>query len=200
MPHIHKEVENGHDPTASAYIIRDGADDADQAPRLMLHKHRKLGFLLQFGGHVEPNQSPWMAMRDEVQQESGYTFGELKLAQPKQRIPRLTGVSLHPQSVYEMSHHFPGITPPHFHSDRGYLFVAAEPPIHDPDEGESLDIKLYTLEDLRALDDSEILPNVREIGMYCLELYMNLDAVGWELVDPSSFSVELPPAIAPHTR
>lgn len=46
MAHIHTNPGE-HDLTASAFIVRD--DFAK--PRLMLHMHKKLGVLLQPGGH-----------------------------------------------------------------------------------------------------------------------------------------------------
>jgi 8-oxo-dGTP pyrophosphatase MutT (NUDIX family) len=192
MPHIHKEVENGHDPTASAYIV---VDDGKQEPRLFLHAHKKLGFLLQIGGHVDPHENPWMAIGHELPEESGYDFADLLLAQPKQRLAALTGVNLLPQPAYELDHYFPGIEPAHYHFDRGYLFIAHALPQRAPMDGESVDFRLFTLPELAALDEDSILPNVQEIGMYCLTLYANLEASGWELVDPATFSRELPPEI-----
>jgi hypothetical protein len=49
MAHIHTEPGQ-HDFTASAFIIRlDRLDERGQ-PKLLLHKHKKLHKLLQFGG------------------------------------------------------------------------------------------------------------------------------------------------------
>jgi len=47
--------------------ITEGAE-----PRIILHKHRKLNKLLQFGGHVELDETPWQAVLREIAEESGY--------------------------------------------------------------------------------------------------------------------------------
>ena len=66
MAHIHTQPGQ-HDHTASAYIIRTDLD----TPRIMLHLHRKIGKYLQFGGHVELNETPWQAVVHELREESG---------------------------------------------------------------------------------------------------------------------------------
>ena len=54
MPHIHNQPGQ-HDICVSGYIVKitEGAE-----PRIILHKHRKLNKLLQFGGHVELDETP----------------------------------------------------------------------------------------------------------------------------------------------
>jgi len=53
MSHIHTNPGE-HDQTVSAFIIR--TDTAE--PELLLHVHKKLGVLLQPGGHIELNETP----------------------------------------------------------------------------------------------------------------------------------------------
>lgn len=63
-------------------------------PRIILHKHRKLKMLLQFGGHVELDETPWQAVLREIAEESGYDKNQLKLLQPcYNRLTSLPGVN-----------------------------------------------------------------------------------------------------------
>lgn len=81
MAHIHTNPGE-HDLTASAFIVRDDFEE----PRLLLHMHKKLHILLQPGGHVELNENPWQAIEHELREETGYTFDELEVLQPKDRL------------------------------------------------------------------------------------------------------------------
>lgn len=162
MPHIHKD-HGEHDLTASAFIIRDDLPE----PRLMLHMHKLLGVLLQPGGHVELHENPWQAIEHEIREETGYTFEELEVLQPKDRIRSLTNADLHPTPLVVNTHNFDaeGL---HRHIDMSFSFVAHGEPLLAPEEGESLDVRWLTSEQLAALDPSEIFENVREIGQYVL--------------------------------
>ena len=68
MPHIHNKPGQ-HDICVSGYIVK--ITEGDE-PRIILHKHRKLKMLLQFGGHVELDETPWQAVLREIAEESGY--------------------------------------------------------------------------------------------------------------------------------
>lgn len=67
MSHIHPG-HGQHDICVSAYIVLLGDES-----KMLLHKHRKLGTLLQFGGHVELDETPWQAVLREIMEESGLT-------------------------------------------------------------------------------------------------------------------------------
>ena len=69
MPHIHT-LPGEHDATASAYIVRTDLGE----PAIMLHRHKKLDTMLQFGGHVELHENPLEAIAHELREESGYDF------------------------------------------------------------------------------------------------------------------------------
>ena len=66
MAHVHTQYGE-HDQTASAFIVR---TDTEQ-PKLLLHLHKKLGVLLQPGGHVELQENQWQAICHEIQEETG---------------------------------------------------------------------------------------------------------------------------------
>ena len=65
MPHIHTKPGQ-HDHTVSAFIVRlDG-----KQPRILLHRHKKSGVYMQFGGHIELHENPWQAISHELLEES----------------------------------------------------------------------------------------------------------------------------------
>ena len=177
MAHIHTEPGQ-HDHTASAFIVRYD----QETPKLLLHMHKKLGVLLQPGGHVELTETPWQAVLHEVKEETGYDLAQLKLLQPKVRIKTLRGAVLHPQPLVHNTHHFDpeGV---HKHSDISYAFIADGLPIGVPDEGESLDQRWMSLEDIQAAPSSVIYDNVRDIAAFLLT-----DVLGaWEVVELSQY-------------
>ncbi len=62
--------------TVSGFVVHDG--------RVALHWHRKLGFWLPAGGHMEPGEDPVQAVLREVDEEFALT------AQPLPLLDRLT--------------------------------------------------------------------------------------------------------------
>jgi 8-oxo-dGTP diphosphatase len=72
MAHIHTKPGQ-HDFTASAFIIRIDTPK----PKVLLHMHKKLGVLLQPGGHIELNENPWQAVHHEIEEETGTTSANL---------------------------------------------------------------------------------------------------------------------------
>src|SRR4051812_49824476 len=99
MPHIHTE-DGQHDPTTSAYIVRTDTPE----PTILLHKHRKLGKYLQFGGHIELNENPWAAITHEIAEESGYGIDQLTILQPTTLLKKVSGVQMHPLPVSYLTH------------------------------------------------------------------------------------------------
>jgi 8-oxo-dGTP diphosphatase len=162
MPHIHNNFGE-HDFTASAFVIRDDLDE----PQLLLHMHKKLHVLLQFGGHVELSENPWQAIEHELREESGYAFEELEVLQPKDRMHNLSGVSLHPTPVVLNTHPF-NKEGSHYHIDIPFAFLAHGEPSQAPAVGESNDVRWFTYKQLTDLGSNEIPENVREIGLYVL--------------------------------
>lgn len=167
MPHIHTKPGQ-HDHTVSAYIIRLDGDE----PRILLHRHKKMGVYMQFGGHVELNETPWQAISHELWEESGYSLGQLSILQPKQRITKLTRSTSHPQPV-NINTHSVDSEGKHFHTDVVYAFVTYENPRSTPGDGESSDIRSFTKAELQSLSPQEVFENVREIGQFILEGPLN---------------------------
>ena len=143
-------------------------------PQLLLHMHKKLGVLLQPGGHVELNENQWQAICHEVDEETGYDMSQLQLLQPRERLRGLTDAQLHPIAVCQSTHDFDGDSS-HRHTDTAYAFVTAQDPKGSPSDGESTDLRWLTVHELDQLSSDEIFEDVREIGrfvlMTCLEYW-----------------------------
>lgn len=178
MAHIHTQPGQ-HDPTASAFIIR--TDLAE--PQLWLHRHKKLNMYLQFGGHVELHETPWQAVTHEIQEESGYDIGQLKILQPSERIRHLTGATIHPYPVAQQTHAF-GNGLDHFHTDTEYVFVTEQAPHHPPADGESGELKLFTRKMLAELPTSDIPDNARQVGLFIFDYCL----ANWEPVPVTEFN------------
>lgn len=184
MGHIHTSAGD-HDPTASAYIVRLDTPK----PSLMLHRHKKLGVWLQFGGHVEIRENPWQAIAHELLEESGYDLSQMNVLQPVHRIKSMAGVVLRPIPIAPLSHKFPGLD--HFHNDEGYGFTTNQTPRHKPDVTESDTFQCFSVDGLLAIPSSEIPRNVIEIGVFLLTEAL----VHWEQVPAIEWSLKTP---APH--
>lgn len=143
MPHIHTQPDQ-HDMTVSAYIVLRGQGD----DKLLVHMHLKYGKLLQIGGHIELNETPWQAVAHELKEEAGYDVSELKVLQPTSRIPRIDNTVVHPVPFFVNTHL---IGENHFHSDLCYAFTAQALPRSRPADGESLDLRYVTKEELNEL-------------------------------------------------
>lgn len=167
MPHIHTEPGQ-HDHTVSAYIVRLGGKE----PRILLHRHKKVGGFMQFGGHIELNETPWQAITRELQEESGYELDQLTILQPKQRITKLTRSTSHPQPVSYNTHAVEN-EDKHFHTDIVYAFVTSQDPRSSPGGGESNDLRLFTRSELQNHSPQEIFEMVREIGQFVLDEPLN---------------------------
>lgn len=175
MPHLHTEPGH-HDHTASVFLFRTDFDE----PKIMLHLHKKLGSYMQFGGHVELDETPWHAVIHELREEAGYDIDQLQILQPKERLKKLAGAVLHPQPVVHNTH---PIGDNHFHTDVSYVMTTNQQPRHMPDEGESTDIQLFTRAELEALSADKIVDNVRDLALYILDHCIET----WEPVSPSEF-------------
>ena len=175
MPHIHTEPGQ-HDFTASAFIIRTDGDE----PRAMVHMHKKLAKYMQFGGHVELDETPWQTMAHEAKEETGYDFTQLTLLQPKDRIQQQVDAILHPSPVCMNTHAFPG---EHNHTDIGYAFVTDQEPTSKPGDGESQDIILLTKAEILAMPDNKMSPNVRDTFIYIMDTCLK----SWEKVPVDSY-------------
>jgi len=166
MAHIHTE-HGQHDATVSFFIVR--TDTCK--PTIMLHKHKKIGKLMMFGGHVELGENPWEAALHEITEETGYAHHQLRILQPYHRIMKMDGAKVHPTPVVYSTKEYPKAESLHFHTDATYALLADGAPEGQPEDGESMDIRLVTLEELNAIPDDEIVEAWREIGREVLSHY-----------------------------
>lgn len=173
MAHIHTD-SGQHDHTVSAYIIRTDFDE----PKLMLHMHKKLHVYMQFGGHIELDETPWQALTHEVLEETGYNIEELEILQPRERLRRITDAALHPTPVSYITHPFGDIE--HFHTDVGFAFVTNKEPGLPVEHGESSDFKFVTRRQIETLDTHE---SVRQICIFIFDEILK----NWERVATSQF-------------
>jgi 8-oxo-dGTP pyrophosphatase MutT (NUDIX family) len=161
MPHIHTEPGQ-HDMTVSAYIVRKREDGEWLC---LVHMHRKIDMLMQVGGHIELDQTPWQAMAAELHAEAGYSLNDVRLLQWT-LPPTISRAITHPQPLL-MNTHTAGEG--HFHSDTCYGFVAQNEPPHTTADGESDDLRWVSLKELQVLaDQGEALRDVAEIYEYFL--------------------------------
>lgn len=148
MPHIHTEP-NQHDMTVSAYVLRkDGGEW-----KCLVHMHRKIDMLMQIGGHIELNQTPWQAIAEELLDEAGYDLSELKILQPDWRMRNMTETVLHPVPFCMNTH---SVGNDHYHSDCIYAFTAEHLPDNLPKHTESHDLRWYSLEQLQLQADAGV--------------------------------------------
>lgn len=173
MPHIHTKPGQ-HDFTASAYIIRLDGDE----PRVLLHKHKKIGRYYQFGGHVELHETPWQAVIHEIEEESGYLISQLQLLQPKDRVMALPTETIHPQPIAIVTHSFDD---QHNHTDIEYAFVTHEEPALKVGEAESDDFVLLRLDELTQ-GKYDVPPDIIKLCAHVFEIILP----NWEQVTPPS--------------
>ncbi len=176
MSHIHTGAGE-HDTTASAFIVYMGGTEA----AVLLHRHKKLGMWLQFGGHVELKEDPWQAITHEVSEESGYEMSQLKLLQPDNMLSHLPDTVLHPYPLYVQTHRFKDID--HYHTDIGFAFTTTEMPASSPAEDETPDFSPFTKAELIALPAGEIPENVRATCIFLLDVCIRT----WSVVDTAAF-------------
>jgi 8-oxo-dGTP pyrophosphatase MutT (NUDIX family) len=167
MGHIHNNPGE-HDHTVSAFIIR-----ADLIhPKLLLHRHKLLGKLMQPGGHVELLENPFQALCHEIIEETGYDLDQLEVLQPSPRIKFLPDAVLLPIPVAYSTHGF-DLWPDHFHTDASYALVTGSLPRNDVAEGESKELRWFSLDELEEVDKDDIVENVWAIGMDILTMFLH---------------------------
>lgn len=180
MPHIHTEPGQ-HDMTVSAYIVR----REDNEWKCLVHMHKKIDKLMQIGGHIELDQTPWQALVDELREESGYKLEELELLQPYEDVPRVGDAVVHPLPFLSNTHDVGG---GHYHSDNCYAFVAHAEPSHIPKDGESSDVRWVSRSELvSTAKEGILLQDTADMYYFLLD---NLES--FHRIDPNKFSLGKP--------
>ena len=181
MPHIHTKPGE-HDMTVSAYIVR----MQDDVPLVLVHMHRKFQKLMQCGGHIELNESPWASVAHELLEETGYRLDELSVLQPTSKPINLDSAIVHPVPVSMKTHRVNG---DHLHSDLVYAFVAGSVQQRMPAEGESEDLRWLSIDELREeVAKGNALHDVFRIYESIVHEYLEdfewLPASDYEVADP----------------
>lgn len=133
--------------------------------------HKKFGRLLQPGGHVELNETPWDAISHELVEETGYEMGQLEVVQPGFLVTglRSTGMVLHP-TPFVYNTHPTDAEGTHFHTDAGFLFLTTVLPVGVPGVGESTDLRWVTLRELREDVEGLLGSGVKVIGEVAFQI------------------------------
>lgn len=184
MPHIHTGPGQ-HDMTVSAYIIRRREDGAWLC---LMHMHRKIDKLMQIGGHIELQETPWQAVVHEILEESGYSLDELIVLQSTEDRVDDSGNVTHPVPFSVNTHLVGGLENDHYHSDMCFGFEAQDIPNANVSENESIDLRWLTLRELDvAAQSGEALKDVYFIYKFLLSHYTS-----YAQVPATSFSLREP--------
>ncbi|MBL8121963.1 NUDIX domain-containing protein [Candidatus Saccharibacteria bacterium] len=181
MPHIHTQPGQ-HDITVSAYIVRQHKG----VWHCLVHMHKKLKVLMQVGGHVELDETPWQSLRHELAEEAGFSLAELDVLQHSGRMPQVSGAVVHPTPLFSNTHK---VGADHFHSDYCYGFVATRLPSGNVSAGEPDDLRWYTIDDLQTYaDQGTALQDTTDIYRFLLDeltTFHRMPATGFSLGKPT---------------
>jgi 8-oxo-dGTP pyrophosphatase MutT (NUDIX family) len=162
MPHLNTGPGE-YDLTASALILR----ELGGRMHLLVHRHRRLGMLMQPGGHVERTEDPWSAVAHELREESGYGLDQLLLLQPAHRIDHAEGIAVLPTPLCVDVH---PIGDDHAHTDLVYAFVADSDPSAAPGEDESQELHWLPVDELDGpAAPADLAPGLATVARYAID-------------------------------
>jgi 8-oxo-dGTP diphosphatase len=146
---------------------------------------KKINILMQIGGHIELNETPWQAVAHELVEESGYELNQLDILQfTKDQIKGVDG-TVHPIPFASNTHLIGNL---HYHSDSCYGFITDEDPRIVLADNESSDLRWLTLPELDAGNEQgEVLKDAVVIYRFLIDHIDDLIRI-----PASSFSLEKP--------
>jgi 8-oxo-dGTP diphosphatase len=172
--------------TISAYIVLCEDDEW----KCLVHFHKKIDKLMQVGGHIELDETPWQTVANELAEETGYELGELEVLQYTADKVADAGNLNHPTPFCMNTHN---VGNDHYHSDLCYGFVAAHRPRSSTAAGESDDLRWLTLAELRELSASgDALTDCMEIYAFLLDhidSYVRVPAADFLLEKPAHHGI-----------
>lgn len=149
--------------------------------------HKKVGKLMQIGGHIELDETPWQSLAHELLEESGYNLGEVQVLQPHQVPFAVDQAVVHPVPLLFNTHK---VSDTHYHSDLVYGLVVDHLPRSLPSENESSDLRWLTVHELKTAAAQGIaLKDVAEIYETIANTYLDT----YYRVDTTLFSLDKPP-------
>ncbi len=129
---------------ATTYIVQDG--------KVLLHKHKKFGFWLPPGGHMEPNETPEEAALREVREEAGLDAELVDHDSCGFQGDERTKLLKRPAHVL-----LEVLEPEHEHVDLIFYGKITGSPEIKPQDGESTEFRWFRMD---QLDSLEAPPNV----------------------------------------
>ena len=144
---MNMNCEHGH-VTGSALVID------PQTSRVLLHRHKKLGIWLQFGGHADFETDITQVAMREAQEESGLTDLRLVSLYNDVSIP----VDVEVQKIGQK-----GNKPAHLHYDMRYLLATDSPDQISAAEGESQDFWWLSIEEAQTMPLDKITAPVQRL-------------------------------------
>lgn len=145
MGHIHSNGE--YDFAVSGAIVHNN--------KVLLLLHRKVKKWLMPGGHVELNETPLEAVFREIEEETGLHPDNLTLITPyadNLSFDRDTQTNTTQPMPFDIDIHEAG-DEGHRHIDFGYILLS-DTDSFTIEENAALDMKWYTLEEIKQLDDA----------------------------------------------
>jgi ADP-ribose pyrophosphatase YjhB (NUDIX family) len=129
--------------------------------KILLHMHKKLGFWLPVGGHINSNELPEDAAKREVKEESGL---ELEFFNPDQKV----NLGDARQLMRSMRIILEDISQFHQHIDFIY-YAKANTFKLNPNEGEVKDLRWFMADEIKTLDKTPI--NVKKLSLEALRIF-----------------------------
>ncbi len=138
--------------TATTYIVHKA--------RVLLHLHKKLGFWIPVGGHVDRDELPHDAALREAKEESGL---DVVLYNPDKQI-EMGDVK---QLLRPMHLLLEDINAFHQHIDFIY-YATSDSDVLNPQNGETTNLKWFTRDEIKNLENAP--GNTRALSLEALDL------------------------------
>jgi 8-oxo-dGTP pyrophosphatase MutT (NUDIX family) len=118
---------------------------------IVLLRHKRLGILVQPGGHLDPGEAPWEAARREGEEETGMRlrFGGAGPSGYPPAVPRLAHVDVHAGGRG------------HTHLDLRYVLEPIGSDTPSPPAGESQEVRWYDWEEAAEVADPGLAGYIR---------------------------------------
>lgn len=130
--------------------------------KALLHMHKKLGFWLPVGGHIDRDELPHVAALREAKEESGL---DVELFNDEELLEMGNGALELPRPKHVL---LEDINEFHQHIDFIYYAISKSPDLL-PEIGESGDIRWFSEDELKKLKD---LPgNVVKLSLEAIEMF-----------------------------